>query len=260
MRIFKYFFLFFAFAFNANLAMAWGDMPSADKENIQKTLTKVAAERLKIDIKSFRLSPRFIKQSNDWIFITLDIQDATGRWLIYPEGHDLHSSRREGQISNMIEALLRKNDGNWELIDIAFNATDVAWDGWGVKYHAPKHIFSTTCLNPESEECKRLNQIPVVWQGTWHPPPNYFGSLANTPKEPSTIIINDRKIMWEPCGTEARKVKVFSRFYAKTSGILLEIEGQPCLNEEEGHSISYIHRTYANSKNKYRTYANSKNK
>jgi len=55
MGIFKYFFLFFTFVFNTNLATAWQSMLSADKEDIQKILTKVTAEHLEMDIKSIRL-------------------------------------------------------------------------------------------------------------------------------------------------------------------------------------------------------------
>jgi len=243
MGIFKFFFLFFAFVFNTNLATAWQSMPSADKEDIQKILTKATAEHLEMDIKSIRLAPQFMKQSKDWVFISLDIQDATGKPLEYPKGHFLYESVQEGMIGNTVEALLRKNVGNWELIDIAFNATDVAWDGWDEEYNAPKHIFYTTCLRPGNKECKRLNQIPAPWQGTWHPPLSYSGRTMGPPEPPFTI--KDQTIVWERCGNEARKVKVFSKFYAKTSGILLEIEGEPCIHAGEGHSISYIHLTKA---------------
>jgi len=241
MRKFKYLFLFFIFILNINTVGAWENISPADKPIIQTILTQTTADRLKIDIKNLRLKPQFIKQSNNWIFISLDIQDTKGMPFKYPKGHHLYASAQEDMIGNTIDALLRKNVGSWELIDIAFNAMDVAWDGWDEKYHAPKHIFYTTCLRPRNEECKRLNQIPAPWQGAWHPPISYNGRSIGPPEPP--FIIKDQTIVWERCGTEARKVKVFSKFYAKTSGILLEIEGDPCIHEEEGYSISYIHLT-----------------
>jgi len=173
MRIFKYLFLFFAFAFNANLAMAWENMPPADKESILKILTKAAIE--KIDIKNIRLSPRYMNPSNDWIYIKLDIQDATGKPLEYPKGHDLYLATREDPyFNNTLTALLRKNDGNWELIDTAFN-DNIPGDEWDIKHNAPKHIFfNIACpFHSEDETCKRLNQVPAAWQGTWYPPAWY---------------------------------------------------------------------------------------
>jgi len=58
-------------------------------------------------------------------------------------------------------------------------------------------------------------------------------------------MVSSSTLLWRPecgvTGTEARKVQVFSRFHAQTSGILLEIEGDSCINEEEGYVTSYIH-------------------
>jgi len=239
MRTFKYFFTLFIFALHLSISEAWESMPSIEQEAIQKILTKRTAEQLGVDIKNLRLAPQFMKQSNGWIFISLDIKNAAEQPFEYEAGHDLYEAAQEGIVRNSVEALLRKKGGHWELVDIALNANDVAWDGWDEKYHAPKHIFYTTCLRPGVAACKRLNQIAAPWRGTWHLPIYYYGRSVDPP-ELLPLTIEEQKIVWKPCGHGARKVKIFSKFAGQTNGIVLAIEGEPCINEE-GHFFSYIH-------------------
>jgi|GEM_PF-2015266 len=244
----KFFCLLFLLAFQATSGA--NDDPTflPEKKSIIEVIQKSMAAGLRVHPERLQLEPNFIKHSGDWVFISLNINNSKGQPFDYV-GTDFYEAAQAGALRDSVEALLKKQNGKWEIMEVAINANDVAWEDWDVKYHAPKYIFDTTCLRPENKECKRLNQIPAPWQGTWHPPIYYNGRYG--PSVPPFIIEN-QKIVWEPCGTGARKVKAFSKFYAKTSGILLEIEGEPCLTEE-GHPVSYIHLQKEKPEEEYST-------
>jgi len=230
-------FLFFLFIIHSTPAQE--NISQAEKKTIQQTITKETAKILQIDANRLHLKERFTRRGKYWIFISFDIQNPSGQPFDYKDTH-LYEATQEKMFKNSVEVLLQRKNAHWELVDIAVNANNAAWSGWAEKHDTPIHLFNIICLRQTSEDCKPLNQIPVAWRGAWYPP--FQGKYATI--EPS-IMIEDQTITWEPCGPDARKVRIFSKFFDQSvQGLLLEIEGEPCSHTNYSDitkSISYIH-------------------
>jgi len=253
-KISKYLLPFLLFLLGINFSIAQENLPPVEKKAIQEIVVKETAKRFEMDADRLRLKDRFTRRSKDWIFISFDIKNPSGGPVDYT-GVRLHEAAPEDTLKDTVEALLHKKNTHWELVDIAVYTYDVAWEEWGEKYKAPKHIFNIVCMRPTPGDCQELNQMPAAWRGTWHP--RSYGARPTT-SEPS-MIIEDQSITWEPCGPNARKVHIFSEFFGKSGrGMLLEIEGEPCSYTDYGnitHSISYIYLDKEKKEEPYNNWA-----
>lgn len=54
-----------------------------------------------------------------------------------------------GAFDNNVSALLKRRGGKWTVVVFVIGATDVAWDGWDTKYHAPRALFPYRTDGPE---------------------------------------------------------------------------------------------------------------
>jgi len=250
LKTFQHPLIFLLFLIGINYVAAQENISQAEKKFIQQIITKETAKRFKTDADRLRLKDQFTRYSNDWIFISYDIQNPSGQPFDY-KGTHLYEVAQEEMFINSVEALLHKKNSHWELVDIAVNAYDVAWDGWDKKYNAPQHIFNIICLRQTPDNCQESSQIPAAWRGTWHPR-NY--GARSTISEPE-MIIGEKTITWKPCGSNARKVRIFSKFFGQSGqDMLLEIEGEPCShtnNENNINPISYIYLEKSKEKLEY---------
>lgn len=81
-----------------------------------------------------------LKLQDGWAFMTGVPQRPGGKKLDY-RGTAWQEAIRAGAFDDWICALLRKRRGKWQVVDYAIGATDVVWDGWDRKYHAPRALF-----------------------------------------------------------------------------------------------------------------------
>ncbi len=81
-----------------------------------------------------------LKASGDWAFLRADMQGPGGAPIDYA-GTPLAEAARNGAVSPVYAALLRREGGAWQVVAHAVGPTDVAWDGWAGQYGAPRDIF-----------------------------------------------------------------------------------------------------------------------
>jgi hypothetical protein len=90
--------------------------------------------------KPVKFLVRTLNRDGDWAFLVATMQDAQGRPITYA-GTPLASAEAEGMISRDYVALLQRSGGRWRVVDQAVGPTDVAWEGWAVRYGAPAGLF-----------------------------------------------------------------------------------------------------------------------
>jgi len=248
-KISQHLLIFLLLLLGANFVTAQESISQAKKKAIQQKITKETAKILQVDADRLRLKDRFIRNRKDLIFISFDIQNLLGQPFDYKDTH-LYEAAQEKMFKNSVEALLQRKNAHWELVDIAVNANNVVWGGWAKKHNAPAYLFNIICLRQTPEDCQELSQIPATWRGMWLPP--FRDKYAMV--EPF-IMIENQTITWEPCGPDARKVRIFSKFFGHSvQGLLLEIEGEPCSYtdyRDMTKSISYIHLEKGGKKDLY---------
>lgn len=87
------------------------------------------------------LSPQATRVSGAWAFVIADLRQPDGKPFDYA-GTPQAEAAREGYVSRQCVALLARRDGRWQIVELRLGATDVAWDGWAAKHHAPAALFS----------------------------------------------------------------------------------------------------------------------
>ena len=69
----------------------------------------------------------------NWVFVDARFVPAPGRRM---PGRDVNPSE-----SDDVCALLHRVHGQWHVVTHVTGATDVEWENWGRRYHAPAAIF-----------------------------------------------------------------------------------------------------------------------
>lgn len=89
--------------------------------------------------KPLHLLVKTLNVGGDWAFLYAEMQSASGH---YPDFSDtpLAEASREGAVSNVYVALLRRQDDAWQVVESAVGPTDAAWLGWGDR-GAPDVLF-----------------------------------------------------------------------------------------------------------------------
>ena len=122
-------------------AAAADAMTPAEREAIVASAAQAAARQLNIEPTRLRLVPAQLKRGGDWAFLTANLKDAAGRRFDYA-GTPLHEAAQAGGASDLVAALLKREGAAWKLVEIAVGPTDVAWDDWAERHHAPKSLFA----------------------------------------------------------------------------------------------------------------------
>ena len=112
----------------------------ADDDAITAIAIQAAAQSLKLDAEQLKLAPENIRYDGDWAFMQARLRDAADKRFDYA-GTALHKAAQAGAMSDLCVALLRRDGQAWKLIDIAVGPSDVAWEDWAGRHHAPEVLF-----------------------------------------------------------------------------------------------------------------------
>jgi hypothetical protein len=82
-----------------------------------------------------------LRRDGDWAFLFADMQAAGGKPFDYAGTKKAEAARR-GLVSHAYAALLRRQNGRWQVVEAAIGLTDVAWEGWAAKHGAPPSVFA----------------------------------------------------------------------------------------------------------------------
>lgn len=110
---------------------------SAERKVIMDALRKPVEKELNRPVVFRVLGPGDFRALHGWAFLTADLRKPDGspmdfRGTPYPPS-DLNGGE--------VNALLHRTGGRWRVVDFVLCATDVEWEGWPKKYHAPAAIF-----------------------------------------------------------------------------------------------------------------------
>ncbi|WP_404335001.1 hypothetical protein AB2M62_14960 [Sphingomonas sp. MMS12-HWE2-04] len=81
-----------------------------------------------------------LHHAGDWAFLRAEMQERGGAPVDYA-GTSKAEAAREGMVSRVYAALLRRTGGRWKVVECAIGPTDVAWAGWAQHHGAPAAIF-----------------------------------------------------------------------------------------------------------------------
>ena len=71
----------------------------------------------------------------DWAFIDAQFLHKNGD----PMGDAYY---KDGEFSDTVQALLHRVGGKWKVVTHVTGATDVEWEDWAKKYHAPPEVMN----------------------------------------------------------------------------------------------------------------------
>jgi hypothetical protein len=81
-----------------------------------------------------------LKVQDGWAFVRGVPKSPDGGPMDY-RGTVYEENQRQGVFDDWFCALLRKRGERWQVVTYSIGATDVAYEGWDKKYHAPRAIF-----------------------------------------------------------------------------------------------------------------------
>lgn len=81
-----------------------------------------------------------LKVMNGWAFLLGAPRRPDGRTIDYNRT-PYRDAYEHGMFGDDVMGLLRKQNGKWRVVAHVVGATDVAYEGWDRKYHAPRAIF-----------------------------------------------------------------------------------------------------------------------
>ena len=111
---------------------------SAERKAIMDALRKPVEKELNRPVV-FRVSvPSDFRAQNGWAFLTADLRRPDGSPMDF-RGTPYPPSDFNG---GGVNALLHRTNGRWRVVTYILCATDVEWEDWSKKYHAPRAIFS----------------------------------------------------------------------------------------------------------------------
>ena len=80
---------------------------------------------------------RSFRVVGDWAFLNATVQQKNGKPL--PKSF----LGEDGAISSNVQALLRRVGKKWKVVTHVTGASDVEWEDWAKKYHAPPEVTNT---------------------------------------------------------------------------------------------------------------------
>jgi len=113
---------------------------SAERKAIMDALRKPVETDLNRPVLFRVPPPSNFRAQNGWAFLTAQLRKPDGAPM------DFRGTRyadREHH-SDGVDALLHRTGGRWRVVSFAMCPTDVEWEGWSKKYHAPPAIFPPT--------------------------------------------------------------------------------------------------------------------
>lgn len=88
-----------------------------------------------------------LRVTQGWAFVTGQMHQPNGKFIDYNKTK-YKEDAKEGIISYDYCALLRSLPGNrWKIVAYHFGETDVYWEDWAQKYHAPAVLFKLPAMS-----------------------------------------------------------------------------------------------------------------
>ncbi len=112
----------------------------AERKAIMDALRKPVETSLNRPVLFRVPPPSNFRAQNGWAFLTAQLRKPDGSPM------DFRGTRyadREHH-SDGVDALLHRTGGRWHVVTYIMCPTDVEWDGWSSRYHAPRAIFPQT--------------------------------------------------------------------------------------------------------------------
>jgi len=81
-----------------------------------------------------------LKVQNGWAFLYADPVKPDGSPVDY-HGTKFEDAVKHGMFGGGVGALFHKRSGRWRVVTYVIGPTDVAWEDWDTRYHAPSSIF-----------------------------------------------------------------------------------------------------------------------
>jgi hypothetical protein len=79
------------------------------------------------------LQVEVVRVDGDWAFLTGDMRRPDGRPVDYA-GTRWADAAAAGAMSRRYAALLRRQAGDWQIVELALGPTDVVWEEWPAKH------------------------------------------------------------------------------------------------------------------------------
>ncbi len=111
--------------------------PNTDRRAILEALRDPVEKDLKQKV-IFKVN--HLKVHDNWAFLTGQSLTPGGKKIDYRKTKYKDAVNSDA-FDDWICALLQKKGKTWRVVQFAIGATDVVWDGWHLKYKAPKAIF-----------------------------------------------------------------------------------------------------------------------
>jgi hypothetical protein len=116
---------------------------SAERKAILDALRAPVQKTLKQRPVVFKVD--HLRVRGEWAFLSAVPEQPNGKAMNY-RGTVYQQAIREGAFDNWVCALLRRERRaggrqRWRVVTYVLGATDVAWDGWDRRYHAPRAVF-----------------------------------------------------------------------------------------------------------------------
>ena len=108
-----------------------------ERKAIMDALRKPVQRELAQDI-IFRVN--WLKAQNGWAFLRGTPEQPGGRPVNY-HGTRYQEAIQNGMFGGDIVALLHKTGGRWRVVTYDLGPTDVPYEDWDTRYHAPHAIF-----------------------------------------------------------------------------------------------------------------------
>lgn len=119
------------------MAAAASAFPAAERAALMDAARPAAEADLGLPV---RFVVTRLERQGEWAFLLATMQNPHGRPVDLARSKRA-SAAREGMVSNVYAALLRRRDGHWVPVDHATGPTDVAWEDWADKHGAPRAVF-----------------------------------------------------------------------------------------------------------------------
>jgi len=87
-----------------------------------------------------RFVAHHLRAMNGWAFLFGEPRRVDGRRFDY-RGTPYQEAFEAGAFDSNVSALLHREGGRWRVVAFDMGATDVVWEDWPTRYHAPPQVF-----------------------------------------------------------------------------------------------------------------------
>ncbi|HEX7816410.1 hypothetical protein [Dyella sp.] len=118
---------------------AWAATPP--DPGLRRALLATAHIRTQAELgHPIRFVVRELSTSGDWAFLHASMQEANGTAVDYT-GTPYAEAASRGHKSPNYAALMHGEHGHWTIVTDSVGPTDMAWQDWASRYHAPADLF-----------------------------------------------------------------------------------------------------------------------